>query len=551
MSIVAKKILMASEAEATPSDDEFNRTSFLSHFDGTNNGVNNQFTDGSASNHTVTANGNVTQGSFGPFSRPDGEWGVSFDGDSDYLQVAASSDFDFGTGDFTFECSFFKSDVGDYEYLMSFGNNTNADSIALYIQNGLVKVYNGAAIFNAGSTTVTLNTWHHVAVVRISSTLKMYLDGNQVHSVSNSSNIASTGGANIANWRLAGDAQYFNGVISNARVVKGTGVYTGNFTPSTSKLTAITNTKLLTCQSNRFVDNSATGHTVTAYATSAITAFGSILTSEVYDPAVNGASGSFGSGNYLTSGANTDWTVGTGNFTVEFWIYPTDYSQPYMPVVTIGDSTGGLLIGKSQVDGNGFGAYPKGTGGAVVRSATFPQINAWTHVLFSRSGTSVKLFYNGVQKVVNQSGYNFGAGSLTVGSYNGYSRYWGGNITDLRYVKGTATATSNFTPPTAPLPAITNTKLLLNMADGQAIDSAAQNNMVLSGNAKVSTGQAKFGDTSTYFDGSGDFAYLPDPSVGHFIEGNFTAECWVYPTASPSQPIIMGQWSGRDRKSVV
>ena len=73
MSIVAKKIMMGSGAVDLPSDDQFNRVSFLSHFDGANNGVNNAFDDGSDSNHTITANGNVTQGSFGPFARPDGE----------------------------------------------------------------------------------------------------------------------------------------------------------------------------------------------------------------------------------------------------------------------------------------------------------------------------------------------------------------------------------------------------------------------------------------------------------------------------------------------
>ena len=73
-----------------PSDDEFNRVSFLSHFDGTNNGTNNVFDDSSTSNHTITANGNVTQGSFGPFARPDGEWGVSFDGSDDFLTYAST-----------------------------------------------------------------------------------------------------------------------------------------------------------------------------------------------------------------------------------------------------------------------------------------------------------------------------------------------------------------------------------------------------------------------------------------------------------------------------
>jgi len=108
MSIVAKKIMMGSGAVDLPSDDQFNRVSFLSHFDGANNGVNNAFDDGSTSNHTITANGNVTQGSFGPFAREEGYWGVSFDGNGDKLTLAASSDFAAGTGDFTFETFYSK-----------------------------------------------------------------------------------------------------------------------------------------------------------------------------------------------------------------------------------------------------------------------------------------------------------------------------------------------------------------------------------------------------------------------------------------------------------
>ena len=93
------------------SDDEFNRVSFLDHFDGANDGVNNAFDDGSTSNHTITAAGNVTQGSFGPFARPDGEWAVDFDSDGDYLTTPYSSDFNFGTGSFTVEAFVFLRDL--------------------------------------------------------------------------------------------------------------------------------------------------------------------------------------------------------------------------------------------------------------------------------------------------------------------------------------------------------------------------------------------------------------------------------------------------------
>ena len=520
------------------SDNQFNRVNFLSHFEGSNNGVNNVFDDGSTNNYTVIAAGNVTQGSFGPFARPDGEWGVSFDGDSDYLQFAESSDFAFGTGDFTFECFFFMRDAGSYDYLMTFGNNTNADSIGLYIQTGLVKVYNGGAIVDAGSTTVTLNTWHHVAVVRISSTLKMYLDGNQVHSVSNSSNIASTGGANIARWGLISDGQYFNGVISNARVVKGTGVYTGNFTPSTSKLTAITNTKLLTCQSNRFVDNSATGHTVTPYVTSAVTAFGPFLSNAVYDATVNGASAYMdGSGDTL----RVAWTAAdivNQNFTLEYWLYYTQTSG-YASVSISGSSGGGNAIGddglahlsflstNGQVftdDGQSSGSGPD-TGAGGING------NSWNHLALVRVSDDMFTYINGVKaatKAINTSLFDEQSVELGVGVLNNIKGY----VTDVRLVTSAVYTGNTYTVPTAPLAAITNTKVLLNMADGQAIDSAAQNNLTLFGNAKISTAQAKFGDTSLLLDGTGDAAQI-DTTTNSFAfgTGDYTVEMWLYLTA--------------------
>jgi len=100
-----------------------------------------------------------------------------------------------------------------------------------------------------------------------------------------------------------------------------------------------------------------------------------------------------------------------------------------------------------------------------------------------------------------------------------------GYISDARVVNGTAVYTSAFTPPAAPLTAITNTKLLLNMADGQAIDSTAQRNLILEGNAQISTGQAKFGDTSLLLDGTNDLGQLDNIND---LAGPFTIETWAW-----------------------
>jgi hypothetical protein len=49
---------------------------------------------------------------------------------------------------------------------------------------------------------------------------------------------------------------------------------------------------------------------------------------------------------------------------------------------------------------------------------------------------------------------------------------------------------------------------------------------------------------SLSFDGTDDYVTLMDSDNWHFSSGNFTAECWAYPTASPNQPILVGQWDG-------
>ena len=552
----ANKILMGASGAGGPvgpSDDEFNRVSFLSHFDGANNGVNNVFDDGSASNHTITANGDVTQGSFGPFARPDGEWGVSFHGDStnptnDYLQLPASSDFDFGTGDFTIEFFFFARDAaGSYEYLVTFGNNKNSTtSLGIYIAGGTsINLWNNGAI--TSSTSYNLNQWYHLAVARASGTVKVYLDGSEIKSASLSSDISSPDGGsgysgNVANWRQAGDTEYFNGVISNLRVVKGTAVYTGNFTAPTSKLTAITNTVLLTLQSNRLVDNSASGHYIQPRNSPSVTAFGPFLTSAVYDAAVNGASAYFdGTGDDLVAANSTDFDLSSGDFTISMWVYP-DSSSP------TGNVEGLITKAFYSLSGNSgwqlwwqvlsgtpslrFLAY--GSSNQVFNGPTFYG-NQWSYVTVVRTGNTLKLFLNGVEGLSSAiSDFTNYTGTLTIGSTTNWTadNYFSGYMCDVFICKGTAVYTSNFTPPTAPLTAITNTKLLLNMADGQAIDSAAQNNLTLAGNANTSTDQAKFGDTSLHLDGNGDYAYIPETENFTFGTGDFTIEFWYYGDAT-------------------
>jgi len=74
------------------------------------------------------------------------------------------------------------------------------------------------------------------------------------------------------------------------------------------------------------------------------------------------------------------------------------------------------------------------------------------------------------------------------------------------------------------------------MADGQAIDSAAQSNLTLYGNAKISSTQSKFGGTSLALDGTGDRADLVDNGLYDmsYGSGDFTVEGWYRWAALPS-----------------
>ena len=532
--------LLGAAGSSAPSDDQFNRVSFLSHFEGSNNGVNNAFDDGSTSNHTITANGNVTQGSFGPFARPDGNWGWNFDGDGDYLTVADSTEFDFGTGNFTIEGWINPAVISGFQAIFSIGspvqiysyNNTiisyfnDEDNASTYTINGLT----------GPSSSVSANTWTHFAVVRNGNTYTAYVNGVAGSSLTSSDTVASSSNAPAIGTYLPAPTTYeFNGHISNLRLVKGTAVYTSNFTPSTSKLTAITNTKLLTCQSNRFIDNSASGHAITPTGTPAVTAFGPFLTSSVYKAGTNGASVYMdGDGDYLQAANSADFDLGTGNFTWECYANIDDITRTQWFFSVFTTSSGQNAWGLRLESNGTLNAYFSGDGGespttiGVAAASSGLTENAWHHIAVVKNGTgsnNIQVYVDGVSKVTG----TFGAIHDTnlpfrVGRQgnDSYAQYFLGYISDVRIVKGTAVYTGNFTPPSAPLTAITNTKMLLNMADAQAIDSAAQHNLTLYGDAKISTGQAKFGNTSLYLDGGNDYLVVNNHKA--YGTGPFTIE---------------------------
>jgi hypothetical protein len=125
------------------------------------------------------------------------------------------------------------------------------------------------------------------------------------------------------------------------------------------------------------------------------------------------------------------------------------------------------------------------------------------------------------------------------------ARLWfSGYITGFRLVKGTAVYTSNFTPSTAPLTAITNTSILANFSNAGIYDASGQNNLTTLGSAQVSTTTSKWNTTSMKFNGTTDYLNLLSSPGFSFGTGSFTIEAWVYNTSSSAvAKNIFGHWA--------
>jgi hypothetical protein len=328
--------------------------------------------------------------------------------------------------------------------------------------------------------------------------------------------------------------------LSNVRTVKGTAVYNptdSTITVPTTPLTAITNTSLLTCQSNRFRDNSSNNLTITRNGDVRVTNFAPFAVPSSYSIATNGGSGYFdGTGDYLSVPTNSALSFGTGDFTIEFWMYMTSYGSANQDIIDFRGSTGSgthPAIYLENVSGTGTKQLRlfNGTSDVAVTANNFP-LNTWQHIAATRNGTELKFFVNGSQvgsTSTNSTNYT-NANGVWIGAYSGNIANYFGYLSNVRVVTGTALYTGTFTPPTSPEFSISGTSLLLNFTNGNIVDLAAKNNLETVGNARVNTSVTKFNTGSLFFDGSGDQLLGTTSPDLVFGIGDFSIEAWVYQT---------------------
>jgi hypothetical protein len=201
----------------------------------------------------------------------------SFNGSNQSLSVPQNAAFSFGTGDFTVEAWVYANSWNSVNPIIALGDGAVGGGSPVYSgwvmrydsSGGIIWYRNAAAGETSVSSGATLpaGQWNHIAISRASGTLRMFANGIQVYSAANSTNYDAINSNTLkigGNWVIGGGVvTWVNGLISNVRIVKGTGLYTGKFTPTTSPLTAVSGTSLLTLQNSSIVDNSTNAFTIT------------------------------------------------------------------------------------------------------------------------------------------------------------------------------------------------------------------------------------------------------------------------------------------------
>ena len=533
-------------------DPYFNLTTLLLHGNGTNGTQNNTFQDSSTNNFSITRNPTTgpnapTQGSYSPFSQTG--WSVFFN-NAVYTNIyaASSADFNFGSGDFTIECFFNSSNAMS---TATFYRLFDTGQLSCFFYNGSIYLRNAAAseLVTVVAHGLSVGVWYHLAIVRSGTTYSIYRNGVLLTSGTGGT-ITSASAPFVIGTNTSYNQPLF-GYVSNFRVTTGQALYTTAFTPATTSLTTTSqsatasNVKLLTCQSNRFVDNSTQNTKTILFGDNAgnpgtrfIQPFSPFLPTVAYTPQTIGGSVYLdGTDDYLEVNGGSSLAFGSGDFSLEAFVYPTTSSG----VRKIYDARDGSATNCPvlHIDGDKAKFYVDTT--TLITGALPVPANAWTHVLVSRVSGNLRMFINGVQDgsaVSNATNFANPTARPQIGvrGTSPKSDRFTGYISNLRVLIGSGF--TSVTVPTAPLTAITNTSLLLNFTNAGIVDSTGDNVLETVGNAQISTTQSKFGGSSMFFDGSTGRLITPNNQLFNFGASDFTIEGWFYTGSSATMLVL-------------
>ncbi len=409
---------------------------------------NHNFVDSSVNNFTITRFGTASQGSFVPIPPAAGvEYDVDTHGGSVYLGGATTNYISFphgslmnpGTNSFTFEF---------WLYPLA----ANSGGFVFHTPSFYVYHNNDSSIATAGYSSTAagaapINTWTHYAICRSGTTTRIFINGTAVITANSDSSNITLSGTNVSVG--AADGFFFHGYVAGMRMVVGTALYTSTFTPAVA-LTAVTNTKLLLKFANAQVFDSRCKTTPIINGS---------VTTDINTYKYGNASLSFDgvAGTYILIPGNSNFWMGTGDFTIETWIRPTTIEgniRGIFGINTTGNNSNGFAVAINNSNSK-LGLRVAGSTWGTLESTTTLSTNTWYHVALVRTGGNVKVYINGTEEITTTTGgtTNFTAGNFVIGRpYSDVDDKFHGFMDDFRVTKGVARYTANFTAPTTAAP---------------------------------------------------------------------------------------------------
>jgi len=528
--------------------------------------------------NTINAGNIATSGTRLDYSPHTPQWlrdsgAIKFDGDVDYLSVPHSSNYNLGNGNFTLEFwlhptqPFSHNDNG----FISIGENAGTKRILqisghVATTNGinLAASSNGSAwdMFNmANIGTATMYKWQHLAVVRNGTALTTYKDGVQIHTTNiGTTSFFSNGDytIQIGSYLNSGSAisHGYEGLISNVRLVVGTAVYTSAFTPPTEPLTAITNTKLLCCQSNSSATAATTigagtigvvgdvgavaseaagccklalplagSHKDLSYRINPSTSEHTVTNSGANTDYYASTSDNFYSksyymenNDYLSIPSSSDWYLGSNDWTIEAWVDCSSTTD----MAIVNQSNGGAGSNSSIIMYSGSGqpqmytTEDTGWDNNVLNTQRVSG-SGWHHWAAVRHGNNLTMYVDGIRGGQHTNMYNKSipnsSRSLFIGCQEAGNYHLTGFIQDVRWYNGVAKYTKDFTVPS--------------LRPGIKKDSPSG----IANKQELTRSLSNYGSVNLQGNGS-NYIKVNDHADLEMGNSAWTLECWIYPHGS-------------------
>jgi hypothetical protein len=426
-----------------------------------------QYTDSTAAYTSMAPTGTPLVQAFSPFA-PVAAYSTNliggsgyFNGSADGLTISGATANNLGSGDFTFETWLYLNNVNTLQTILSYG--VSGALFRCFANNATIWLLSGATSItsSSGPSVLTTGQWLHLAITRsgtATGNVKVYINGVNVITNSGANTTNFTGGNLYVG--LENGSGPFSGYMSGYRIIKGQALTSGNFTPPTSpvNISAVGWTG-----ANVASSISGTVILLPAFTNSGIydaTAKNDVITVDTVQ--VSTAQAKFGSASMAFDGTG-DWLLlpdsinqqlGTGDFTIEGFIYLNAIGVAY-GIISKGTASTGWSVNVTSGNKLQFSYTASNLTGTTSLAAS-----TWYYFAVVRSGTAtgnLKL-YLGTTGTASVDATSAGAvndsftqtDSLYVGASRTGTTSLNGYLDEIRITKGVARTVT--TIPTATFP---------------------------------------------------------------------------------------------------